>query len=85
MVHMNSTPRYMEAVRNHVQVYARFDRSNRGGTRLQCFTPYSANGGLNESSQRILQARYDTYYDMLRKAYNLNGLITNVYNYTYNY
>ena len=70
-----STPRYMQAVRNHIQVVARCDRST--PALAHDSTPCSSNGGLNKSSQRKIQARYDTNYDMQRKVYTLTlGTIT---------
>ena len=60
----------MLTVCNHMQIGAMCDRSSHALV-PDCHdsTPYSYNGGLNESSQRIIQARYYTYYDMQRKAY----------------
>ena len=51
----------MQAVRNHIPV-ARYDRSPPVLVPDYLrYIPYSSNRGLNESSKRIIQARYDTY------------------------
>ena len=47
----------MQAVRNHIQVVARFVRSP-----PDCLDPAAlARNGDYSASQRIIQARYDTY------------------------
>ena len=53
----------MQAVRNHIPV-ARYDRSPPAlvPDYLRSI-PCSSNGRLKESSQRIIQARFDTYYE----------------------
>ena len=64
----------MPAVCSHTQVVARCDRSPLAmATDRLDWTSYSCNVGLNESFSRNMQTRYDTYYDMQRKAYKLNS------------
>ena len=59
----------MQTACDHMQVGARYDRSPPALVPdFHDSTPYSSNGGLSQSSQRIIQARYDTYYDIQRKA-----------------
>ena len=57
-----NTPLYMQTACNHMQVSARYDRSPLA-LASDCLdsTPYSSNGGVNESSKRIIQARQDAY------------------------
>ena len=53
----------MQAVRNHIQVVARCDRSP-PALAHDCHDPAArARNGDYSASQRIIQARYDTYYE----------------------
>ena len=60
----------MQVVRNHIQVVARYNRSPPVLVPDYHNEAYRARNGDFITSQRIIQARYDAYYDMQRKAYN---------------
>ena len=58
-----STPRYMRAVRNNVEVVAEYKRSPRA-RQPDCHNPAAPARNADYSAfQRIKQARYDTYYE----------------------
>ena len=64
----NSTPRYMQAVRNNVQV-SECNVATRAGR--DCHDPAArARNSDYSASHRIIQARYDAYYVYATDAYN---------------
>ena len=76
-VNKNSTPRYMRAVRNHIQVYAMPDRSP-PAMEPDCSIQHRAAlmTHLMSPPSGLYQRHIILLYDMQRKAYNINNYFT---------